>query len=111
VTTVPLPTLDDVKTYLGASAAQWSDPELQAALDAETQAQIEVCRIPTDPFNDVYPVTLGEALKRRVMRNLTMRQYPVSMPTGDAQSGASYLPSKDVEVRRLEAPYRKLVTA
>lgn len=108
---MPRPTLSDVKTYLGESAARWSDSELQAALDAETQAQIEVCRIPTDPFTDVYPVTLGEALKRRVLRNLTMRQYPLSMPTGDAQSGASFLPSKDVEVRRLEAPYRKLVTA
>lgn len=108
---MPRPVLSDVKTYLGEAAARWSDPELQAALDTETQAQIETCRIPTDPFNDVYPVTLGEALKRRVQRNLALRALPLAVLQGDAQGGGMYLPSKDVEVRRLEAPYRKLVVA
>ncbi|HWD77948.1 MAG TPA: hypothetical protein VG497_03680 [Kribbella sp.] len=108
---MPRPTLTDVKTYLGEAAARWSDPELQAALDVETQAQIEVCRIPTDPFTDVYPVTLGEALKRRVQRNLALRSLPLAVLQSDAQGGNMYLPGRDVEVRRLEAPYRKMVTA
>jgi hypothetical protein len=111
VTSVPRPTLTELKTYLGEAAARWSDPELQSALDVETQAQTEVCRIPTDPFTDIYPATLGEALKRRVQRNLALRSLPLAVLQSDAQGGGMYLPGRDVEVRRLEARYRKLVVA
>lgn len=95
-------TLDDVKDYLGDHS--WDDEELQSALDAEEAAQAARCRIP-DPTS----ADLDEALKRRVARNLAMRQIPLAVPQGSAEVGPSFIPGNDPEVRRLEAPYRRLV--
>lgn len=96
------PTLADVKTYLGQNSA--SDATVQDALDAETAAQRATCRIPA-----VYSADLAQALKRRVARNLAVRNIPLAVFQGDADSGSLTPPNKDPEVRRLEAPYRKLV--
>ena len=98
------PVVADIRVYLGADAASWTDPELQGALDAEAAAQRKVCRI-----GDGYPPDLGEALKRRVARNLAMRGLPLAVLQGDAESGSSTLPGRDPEVRRLETPYKKRV--
>ncbi|SCF06514.1 hypothetical protein [Micromonospora mirobrigensis] len=99
-----MPTTDDVAAYLRESAASWSTDDLQDALDAESAAQRSVCRV-----GAVYPDDLRQALLRRVQRNLSMRQLPLAVLTGDADTGASILPGRDPEVRRLEAPHRKLV--
>ncbi len=100
-----LPDLDDVKTYLGESADQWTDAELQEALDAETAAQGRVCRV-----GAVYPADLRSALLRRVQRALAMRPLPLAVLQGDAEAGTTtVLPGRDPEVRRLEAPHRRLV--
>lgn len=97
------PTVVDVKAYLGTNS--WTDAEIGDALDAETAAQAKVCRIP-DPM----PADLAEALKRRVQRNLAMRPLPLAVLQGDAEGGSStVLPGRDPEVRRFEAPHRKLV--
>jgi hypothetical protein len=100
----PLVTLAEVKTYLGDAATRWTDPELQATLDAETAAQSRVCR--TGP---TYGKDLREALLRRVQRNLALRAIPLAVLDGGADSGATYLPRTDPEVRRLEAPFRRLI--
>lgn len=97
-----IPVLADIQAYLGAGST--SEAVIQDALDAETQAQMDVCRIPT-----VYPVTLGQALKRRVARNLALRGIPLAVLEGDAETGSLTLPGRDPEVRRLEGPYKKLV--
>ena len=93
-------TIDDVKGYLDQNS--WTDEELQDALDAETAAQGRVCTVPDD-----VPADLAEALKRRVWRNLSMRGQPfITVPDTETPT---VVPSRDPEVRRLEAPFRKLV--
>lgn len=100
-----LPDLLDVKAYLQESAAQWTDPELQEVLDAETAAQARVCKV-----GAVYPADLRSALLRRVQRALAMRPLALAVLQGDAEAGTTtVLPGRDPEVRRLEAPHRKLV--
>jgi hypothetical protein len=108
---VAIPTLADVVEYLGDSAARWTDdsgvtyPAIVETLAAETSAQAAACAVPAS-----YPNALGLALKRRVARALTMRALPLAVLQGDAEIGsATFLPGRDPEVRRLEAPYRKLV--
>lgn len=99
-----LPDLLAVKSYMSDSAGQWSDAEISEALAAETAAQARVCRVGAD-----YPPDLREALLRRVSRNLAMRQMPLAVLQGDADAGATRLPGRDPEVRRLEATHRKVV--
>lgn len=95
-------TVEDVKEYLVDYS--WNDDEIQCALDAEEAAQRSKCTIP-----DPVPVDLEEALKRRVQRNLAMRRLPLAVLQGDAEGGSMVLPGRDPEVRRLEAPYPRLV--
>lgn len=97
-----IPDLTAVKEYLGQTSA--SDDTITSALAAESAAQSRVCRIPV-----TYPEDLGEALKRRVARNLALRGLPIAVLRGDAESGNTILPGRDPEVRRLEAPFRKLM--
>jgi hypothetical protein len=99
---VPIPDLAEVKEYLGASS--WPDEEITEALTAETAAQAVNCRIPA-----TYPADLGEALKRRVARNLALRGVPLSVQQGDADTSPAYIPRIDPEIRRLEAPHRRLI--
>jgi hypothetical protein len=103
-----LPDLAEVKNYLGTSVTvHHDDATIQDALDAETAAQAKVCRI-----GAVYSFDLRQALKRRVQRNLAMRQLPLAVLQGDAEVGDNtVLPGMDPEVRRFERPYRKVVVA
>lgn len=91
-----------VKAYLGDVSE--SDPEIQAALDAEYAAQARRCRI------DPYPPDLAEALKRRVARNLAARRVPLATYTAfDGGGGTSTrVPTNDAEISRLERPYRRM---
>lgn len=97
MTTVP--TFPEVKSYLGTSSA--SDAAVRLALEAETATQARVCRV------DPYSADLGNALMRRVARNLAMKNVPLGVQMDEL--GAVRLGSTDPEVRRLEAPYRRLV--
>lgn len=101
-----IPNLEDVKEYLGLTSV--SDDVIDAALLVETMAQFDMCRIPLDPGE--FPEPLAEALKRRVARNLALRNLPLAIPSAnDADSGVAFIPGRDPEIRRLEAPYRRLV--
>ena len=99
-----MPTIADVSDYLDPHS--YTSAELQGALDAESSAQRDVCRIPA-----AYPASLREALLRRVARNLSMRRLTLALARGDAEAGSSdiVLSGSDPEVRRLEGPYPKLV--
>lgn len=106
-----LPTVSDVVAYLGAAAAQWTTdggttyPAITEELSAETTAQARVCLVPAS-----YPDELKLALLRRVQRALQMRALPLAVLQGDSDTGStSFLPARDPEVRRREAPYRRLV--
>lgn len=105
------PTLPAVKAYLGDDHS-WSDDEVSAALAAETVAQARVVSFPAeDPLTPLpYPADLAEALYRRVARNLAMRAIPLgAQPTITEMGIGTFRPGQDPEVRRLEAPYRRLV--
>lgn len=97
-----MPAVPDVVAYLGSTSH--TDDEIQDALDAEAAAQRSVCRV-----RATYPADLRQALLRRVQRNLALRQLPLAVHQGDAEAGAMLLPGRDPEVRRLEAPHRRLV--
>lgn len=96
-----MPTVDSCNDYMGEHS--YSDPEVQEALDQETGAQFDVCRIPA-----AYPKALRGALHRRVQRALAMRHLALAVK--ETQDGESQIvvPGRDPEVRRLEAPYRKV---
>ena len=106
------PDLTAVKTYIG-NEGSWTDDEIGAALLAEKAAQAARCRVPvatTEVPDPVWPDDLAEALKRRVHRNLVMRALPLGLST--SMSEATVAVTKvgyDVEITRLEAPFRRLV--
>lgn len=88
--------------YLGDISA--TDTEITSALRAERAAQAGRCRI------DPYTYELREALMRRVARNLAARSVPVATWTSfEGGATGTRVPNTDAEIRRLEAPYRKLV--
>lgn len=102
------PTATDVQTYLGDTS--YTITEIGAVLAAELAAQAKACRVPTDEFT-AWDTDLAEALYRRVARNLALRGIPLAVLQGDAEVGSLVPPGKDPEVRRLEAPFRKMVVA
>lgn len=94
-----------VAGYLGDTS--YDSIEIGEVLAAEKAAQAARCRVPADDAD--WPADLTEALCRRVARNLSMRNLPVAQLEGDAEIGSFTPRVVDVEVRRLEAPWRKLV--
>lgn len=101
---MPGPTLlEAVKDYLTATGTTATEDAIKDALAAEKANQARVCRV--DPAN--YPDDLAQALKRRVARNLAMRNLPLGVMSDEL--GATRLGSNDPEVRRLEKPFKKLV--
>lgn len=91
--------------YLGPTAAKYSDSVLNGVIATESAAQAAKVKYP-----DPVPADLAEALLRRCQRNLALRALPIGLTDvqGDSDSRA-YIPGRDPEVRRLEAPYRKMV--
>lgn len=96
--TTTVPTVEEVATFLGKTSAVVAEAYL-----AEVTAQANRCRV--DPYNDA----LAEALRRRVSRNLAMRNLPLGVVIDDV--GSTRIGSTDPEVRRLEAPYLKVPVA
>lgn len=101
---MPVPTEQEVTDYLGDTSA--TEEEITDAYAAEKAAQAARCRVPADA--DAWPADLGQALKRRVARNLALRGLPIAVLQSDAEGGPTVLPGSDPEVRRLEAPHRRL---
>lgn len=103
------PDLTVVKAYLGKSTSK-DDDTIQSALSAETAAQARACRVPSDP-DAQWPADLVEALCRRVAVNLANRTLPLGVQQAVSELNASQVRvgGLDREVRRLEAPHRKLV--
>lgn len=101
------PTIDGLKEYLGNSHS-WNDEELASAFLAESAAQATACRIPVDPAH--FPEDLEEALYRRVAHNLALRALPLGIQAAFAESAVATnrVGGTDAEVRRLEAPYKRM---
>jgi hypothetical protein len=101
LTAAGMPVIADVELYIDDLSY---DPDtITDALDAEAAAQ----RARLRP-SALYTLDVRQALLRRVQRNLAMRRLPLATPQGDAESGAAFIPRTDPEIRRLEAPYRKM---
>lgn len=89
-----------LRDYLVDTSAE--DAEISDALLAERFAQAQRCRV------EPYTPDLLQALKRRVARNLAARRVPVATFTAfDGGQTSQRVPAHDVEIRRLESPYRK----
>lgn len=101
------PTLPEITTYLGTSHS-WGASAIAEAYEAEIEAQANVCRLPAD---GAYPKPLRDALGRRVAHNLAVRDLPlgVQATVSDMAVATRQVGGLDPEVRRLEAPYRKML--
>lgn len=102
--TVAAPSPMDCMNYAGPVALTWGSSDLAKALAAEKAAQARRCRVPAD--DGQWPEDLAEALMRRVMRNLGMRNLPLGIQDSDA--GGIRVGGTDPEIRRLEAPHRRI---
>lgn len=90
-----VPSLADVGTILN------KDPqEIATVYFSELVAQAKACRI--EPYTD----DLTAALLRRIKRARAMEAIPLGVIQDEA--GAIRLGFSDPEIRRLEAPYRRI---
>jgi hypothetical protein len=121
--TVPtgVPTLDDVKQWLGLDADDEVDDELlQTSLDAAIAAQGRVCRYPST-HDDELDVDVPyvepdqyEALLLRTQRYAARRSSPEGVVGITGTSGdfaAARLPSTDADIVRLEGPWLRIPVA
>lgn len=95
------PSVEVAATYAGLSE---DDSDLLTAYSAELAAQRKHCRAPRDGEDTG---DLEAALLRRVACHLARKAIPLAVQVGEF--GTAYTPGRDPEVRRLEAPYRRLV--
>lgn len=107
-TNANLPDAADLSDWLGGvDAHSWETADLTAALAAESAAQRRVCVIPA-----AYPDDLRQALLRRAARSLDMRRQLSEQPRtegGDFDLPPVAPPGRDAEIRRYEAPFRRVV--
>ena len=102
--------LDDVKAYLASigvttgAGTRYTDAVLNQVITTELAAQSRKC----DGAGGLYP-DLNEALCRRVYVNLSKRALGLGLTeaSGDADVSRFRVSSRDPEITRLEAPYRK----
>lgn len=121
-----IPTLPTLRDTYGITAEDAPDAVLQAALDAEVEAQqglvwpsvapytVTVTTNPdgttttTRAANADHPAQLQAALERRVARNLAARAIPLGLvDSGDGI--ARTLPTWDAEIGRWERPLARMV--
>jgi hypothetical protein len=102
-----VPSLAEVRQWIGVPVAALSDEQLQRVYDAEIAAQAAVCIIPDDP--DAYPAVAVEGLFRRVARVVAARGLPLGMMATESEYGPARLPSTDAEITRTEATIRSMV--
>lgn len=103
-----VPTVSEVRAWSQVTAQSLSDVQIQQILDAETELQTAACVW----ADGEYPFALAQALLRRCAREIGSRQLPLGL---SADTGGEYapvrLPNYDVEIERLEAPYRVIAVA
>lgn len=115
-----VPTLDDVKEWLGLAADDdVDDALLQRSLDAAIYAQGRTCFYPLDDSDPDSPVPfvepdLYEALLLRTQRYTARRSSPegvVGISGTGGDFAAARLPSIDADIVRLEGPWMKTPVA
>lgn len=104
--------LEDLKAYLGTTlTGHYADSVLSYVIEVETDDQAARVRpayrmTDLDSWSD-HPVTLREAIMRRCARNLALRKLPLGIE--ETEVAALRVSGKDTEIRRLEAPYLRMV--
>ena len=84
-----------------------SDVDLARMYHAAAADQAQRCTIP-----DVYPDTLGQALLRRIQREIAARNLPLGVMGADAAEYApTRVPTYDALVEHHEAGYRLVALA
>jgi len=112
VITLTLPTLPDVRAWVGVSTTSMSDAQLTVVVDAEVALQAATCDLtPTDPDSTDYPPEMTQALYRRVARQVAARGLPLGLTDVVGEYGPARIPTYDAEIARLEAPRRFVVVA
>lgn len=96
------PTPAQVRAWANVTAQSLSDDQLNMIIGAEVDLQDATCA-----WGGEYPAPLAQALLRRCAREIGGRQLPLGLTADQgAESQPVRLPSYDVEIERLEAPYR-----
>lgn len=105
---MPAPTAEEAYAYLGPDTSA-SEEEAASAFESERASQAHRCRVPADDAE--WPADLVEALFRRVAHNLALRALPLGVQATISDGGVAtnQVGGLDPEVRRLEAPFRRLV--
>jgi hypothetical protein len=99
-----IPTVDEVRAWVGVTDAQVSDADLAQILAAEQAIQARILDTPEDPA--AYPDPLARALYRRVQCHLARKNLPLGMLGGDATEWSPVsLSMWDAEVSRIESSY------
>ncbi len=99
-----IPTVAEVRAWVGVTTAQVSDADLAQILDAEAEIQSRILDVPSDPAT--YPDPIARALYRRVQCHLARKGLPLGMLGGDSTEWSPVaLAAWDAEVQRLEASY------
>jgi hypothetical protein len=93
------PAVEDVENYLGETSL--TTEELADALEAEASDQRSRCY--TAP---TYPPALFRALVRRAARAAAMQRVLLGLQ--DSEGFVSRVPVWDGEIRRYEAPHRRM---
>ena len=107
-----IPDVAAARAWVGLTAAQVSDEDLEAILLAEQAIQARTCALPVDEAGAVYPAPLARALLRRVQCHLAKKNLPLGMVGGDAMEWSPVsLQTWDAEVSRLESSYLVPVVA
>lgn len=103
-----LPDVTAVRAWTQVSAQSVTDAQLQQVIDTEAALQSASCS-----WTDVeYPPALAQAILRRCARQIGARQLPLGL-VGDSagETAPVRMPSWDVEIERIEAPYRVIAVA
>ena len=104
--TVP-PTVTDVRAWTSVTVQSLSDAQVQQILDTENALQAAACK-----WGDEYPPNLAQAILRRCAREIAGRQLPLGLTADTTGEYAPVrLPAYDVEIERLEAPFRVIAVA
>jgi hypothetical protein len=111
-----IPTLAEVRAYIGVPATSLSDADLGRIYAAQETEQSLRCEWPEppadDPTADTYPDALGQAFLRRVQREVSAKNLPLGMVGVDAaEYGPQRLPFLDALVEENERPFRRQVLA
>lgn len=98
-----IPTLQEVRDWIGIQESVMPDAQLQTVLDAELAAQAQVCQV------EPWVAQLTQALYRRVGREVAAMSLPLGVLDTATEYGGGSLPRFDAEIERLERPLRLTV--